>query len=124
MGPGDRGQGGEGEAPAIEEWPLDVLERAVADPGRTVVLLDVRTPGEYLQGSLPGAVSMPLDEIDARHGELPADAEIVCLCPDGERSAVAAVILRSLGHPRSVLLSGGLGAAGIETDEGGSGPQA
>jgi rhodanese-related sulfurtransferase len=80
------------------------------------VLLDVRTPGEFAQGSLPGAVNMPLDELDTRHGELEEDAEIVCLCPDGERSAVAVVILRHLGHDRVALLHGGLEGMGIVTD--------
>lgn len=114
--------GGAGKAAPIEEWSAAALERALADPMRTVVLLDVRTAGEFAQGSLPGAVSMPLDEIDARHGELEPEAEVVCLCPDGERSAVAAVILRSLGHRQTVLLAGGLEAAGIVTDpDGGAG---
>lgn len=113
------GSGG-GEPAPIEEWSAAALERALADPARTVVLLDVRTAGEFAQGSLPGAVSMPLDEIDARHGELGPEAEVVCLCPDGERAAVAAVILRSLGHRHAVLLAGGLDAVGIATDPDGA----
>lgn len=108
--------GGDATPPPITEWSAAEVEAALADPARRVVLLDVRTPGEFMQGSLPGAVSMPLDEIDARHGELLADAEIVCLCPDGERAAVAVVILRFLGHARAVLLAGGLESMGIETD--------
>jgi phage shock protein E len=107
---------GAGAPPPLEEWSAAELAAALADPERTVVLLDVRTPGEFVQGSLPGAVSMPLDEIDARHGELGPDAEIVCLCPNGERAAVAAVILHSLGHGRAALLAGGLDGMGIETD--------
>lgn len=105
-----------GEAARIEEWEPAVFERVLADPARRVVLVDVRSPGEFAQGSLPGARNMPLDEIDKRHGELAADAELVCLCPDGERAAVAVVILRSLGHPHVALLAGGLSAVGIETD--------
>jgi rhodanese-related sulfurtransferase len=104
----------------IPEWTPDELRRALEDPGRRVVLLDVRTAAEFAHGSLPGALSMPLDEIDERCGEIPPDAEVVCLCPDGERAAVAVVLLRSLGVPRAALLAGGLRALGLagEEDEG------
>ncbi len=108
--------GGDGAPTRIEEWSAARLDEALADPGRRVLLVDVRTAGEFAQGSLPGALSMPLDEIDARHGELGTEAEIVCLCPNGERAAVAVVILQSLGHPDVVLLGGGLEALGIATD--------
>ena len=107
---------GAGDPGPIDEWPPAALEQALADRARHVVLLDVRMPGEFQQGSLPGALSMPLDEIDARHGELAPDAEVVCLCPDGERAAVAVVMLRALGHRHAALLAGGLRAVGIDTD--------
>lgn len=103
----------------IPEWSASALEAALADPGRRVYVVDVRTPGEFAQGSVPGAHPMPLDEIDARHGEIPADAQVVCVCPDGERSAVAVVLLAELGRPGAVVLAGGLDAMGIATDEDG-----
>lgn len=115
------------EPVAIPEWTAEELARALADGARSVFLLDVRTEAEFAQGSLPGARSMPLDQIDERHGEIPADAEVVCLCPDGERAAVAVVLLRAAGHMKAALLAGGLRSMGIETDvdvgeEDGQGP--
>lgn len=45
-----------------------------------VVVIDVRPPEEYRAGSIPGAISIPLPELERRLGELPRDAEIVAYC--------------------------------------------
>lgn len=45
-----------------------------------VVVLDVRPAVEYAAGHIPGAVSIPLDELRARLDELPSDMEIVAYC--------------------------------------------
>jgi len=45
-----------------------------------VLVLDVRPAAEYAAGHIPGAVSIPLDELEARLGELPANTEIVAYC--------------------------------------------
>ena len=45
-----------------------------------VLVLDVRPAAEYAAGHIPGAVSIPLDELEARLGELPANREIVAYC--------------------------------------------
>jgi len=45
-----------------------------------VLVLDVRPVAEYAAGHIPGAVSIPLDELQARLGELPASTEIVAYC--------------------------------------------
>ena len=44
------------------------------------VLLDVRPPEEYRAGHLPGARSVPLEELPTRLAELPIDALIVTYC--------------------------------------------
>jgi rhodanese-related sulfurtransferase/DNA-binding transcriptional ArsR family regulator len=45
-----------------------------------VVLLDVRPPEEYAAGHIAGAVSVPLELVEALLDTLPADAEIVAYC--------------------------------------------
>lgn len=45
-----------------------------------VVLIDVRPAEEFDAGHIDGAVSIPLDELDERLAELPADSEIVAYC--------------------------------------------
>ncbi|MFB6262909.1 MAG: ArsR/SmtB family transcription factor [Bradymonadaceae bacterium] len=45
-----------------------------------VTLIDVRPREEYEAGHLPGAVSVPLEELEERIDELPSDEEIVAYC--------------------------------------------
>ncbi len=45
-----------------------------------VVLLDARPVEEYTAGHLPGAISMPVDELERRLDELPRDRMIVAYC--------------------------------------------
>jgi rhodanese-related sulfurtransferase/biotin operon repressor len=47
--------------------------------GETVVL-DVRPAAEYVGGHLPGAVHIPLEELEQRLAELPRDREVVAYC--------------------------------------------
>jgi rhodanese-related sulfurtransferase/DNA-binding transcriptional ArsR family regulator len=45
-----------------------------------VTVIDVRPREEYAGGHLPGALSVPLDELAERLAELPEDAEVVAYC--------------------------------------------
>jgi rhodanese-related sulfurtransferase/DNA-binding transcriptional ArsR family regulator len=45
-----------------------------------VVVLDVRPAEEYAAGHIRGAVSIPLDQLDNRLSELPADVDVVAYC--------------------------------------------
>lgn len=45
-----------------------------------VVVLDVRPRHEYVSGHIPGAVSVPVEELERRLVELPADVEVVAYC--------------------------------------------
>lgn len=60
-------------------------------------LVDVRTPAEHAAGAIPGAVHIPLDDLRARHDELP-DGAVVVHCQVGQRGHTAARILDQLGH--------------------------
>jgi rhodanese-related sulfurtransferase len=45
-----------------------------------VTVLDVRPPEEYASGHVPGAVNVPLKELEERLKELPHEQEIVAYC--------------------------------------------
>ncbi len=64
------------------------------------LLLDVRTPGEYKAGHLPGAVSIPMGEFVHRFDELPADKDhpIFIYCNTDRRSGYAALVAIALGY--------------------------
>lgn len=61
------------------------------------VVVDVRSAAEHVAGSIPGAVLMPLDELRARHRELP-NAPLVVHCQVGQRGHTAVRLLTQLGH--------------------------
>ncbi len=65
-----------------------------------VTLLDVRPDEEFALGHLPGAVNIPLDELEKRLSELPKDAEIVAYCRGAYcvLSFEAVAALRSKGY--------------------------
>ncbi len=45
-----------------------------------VTVIDVRPPEEFAAGHLPGAISMPLDELDKGLEHLAPDGEVVAYC--------------------------------------------
>ena len=78
------------------------LDAAVAG-GATVI--DVRTPGEFAAGSIPGARLVPVDELRDRVDELP-EGLLVVHCAVGIRGHTAVRILAQLGRD-AVNLDGG-----------------
>ena len=59
-------------------------------------LVDVRTPEEFVLGTLPGAVSIPVDQLRERVDEL-EKRDIVVTCQVGQRGHVATLLLNELG---------------------------
>ncbi|MFT3924134.1 MAG: rhodanese-like domain-containing protein [Myxococcales bacterium] len=76
------------------------------------LVLDVRTPEEYAQGHLEGAMLIPVAELEARVDEVEQalggnkDKKIVAYCRSGRRSGVAKGILESHGYA-NVINGGG-----------------
>jgi rhodanese-related sulfurtransferase len=84
----------------------------VCDDARKLVaegahLVDVRTPHEYAQGALPGAVNIPLQNLLAGMQQLEQGKPIILYCASGMRSQQAARALSLFGHS-SVHDLGGL----------------
>ncbi len=73
-----------------------------------VVLVDVRPAEEYAAGHIEGALSIPLDELERRLAELPADREIVAYCrgPFCAYAHTAVRRLRASGRSASRLREG------------------
>lgn len=62
------------------------------------LLVDVRTPGEFAAGHLPGAVNVPLNELQRRVDALgPKEQPKVVYCASGTRSALARSMLKGRG---------------------------
>jgi rhodanese-related sulfurtransferase len=83
---------------------VEELGRALGSPQAPLVV-DVRMPAEYRSVHLDPSVSLPLDEIGRRRGELPRDRDLVLVCRTGARARLAAEELTDL---RTRVLEGGL----------------
>ena len=70
------------------------------------VLLDVRNPTELKNGSLAGAINIPVDQLRYRMDELPKDKEIIVYCQVGLRGNVAYHQLVNKGYKARNLLGG------------------
>lgn len=60
------------------------------------VLVDVRDPGEFRAGHIPGAINVPLRDIQDL--ELPLDTPIFLYCLWGSRSVQAGKLLEEMGY--------------------------
>ena len=83
----------------------ELMER-LSDEG--VVVLDVRPEEEYRAGHIPGAISVPVDALEAALQTLPRDREIVAYCrgPYCVFSDEAVALLRSRGYRARRLRQG------------------
>jgi rhodanese-related sulfurtransferase len=60
-------------------------------------IVDVRTPGEFSEGSVQGAVNIPLDEVESRINEFKGKPFVIVFCRSGNRSGKAKNILENHG---------------------------
>lgn len=81
-----------------------------ADPD--VLVVDVRTPGEFASAHIPGAVNLPLDQVDAHLRRIVADAggTMLLICQSGGRATRAHTALTRAGLTDVVVLEGGMNA--------------
>ncbi|VEF48848.1 SirA-like domain-containing protein [Bacillus freudenreichii] len=66
----------------------------------SIVVLDVREAAEYTFNHIPGAVSIPMGELDERANELGKEQEIFVVCRTGNRSDLAAQKLNEKGFEK------------------------
>nr|WP_229909362.1 rhodanese-like domain-containing protein [Streptomyces flavofungini] len=74
-----------------------------------LAVVDVRTPGEFAAGHLPGAHNIPLERLTEALPALRAAAargELLLVCASGNRSARACATLAENGVPAATLTGG------------------
>ena len=91
---------------ALEEVDATELMERLSDEG--VVVLDVRPEEEYRAAHIPGAISVPVDTLEAALQMLPKDREVVAYCrgPYCVFSDEAVALLRSRGYRARRLRQG------------------
>jgi rhodanese-related sulfurtransferase len=85
----------------------EALRDKLAGPNPPL-LVDVRRPDEVAICALPGALHLPMDEIQDRWAELDPEKETVVFCHHGVRSLSVTVFLRNQGFKNVSSLSGGI----------------
>lgn len=93
------------QQPSVEEVSVDET-RARQRAG--AVIVDVREPSEWKEGTIPGARLISLGSLAGRVQELDPAQEIITVCRSGQRSLTAAVILQRAGFSRVSSMAGGM----------------
>jgi len=86
--------------------PVFYAEEVAAVDRTQKTLLDVRTVDEFEQGSIPGTLNIPLDELRKRLAELDKSKEILVFCQVGLRGYLATRILLQHGFTAKNLSGG------------------
>ncbi|MCZ8518237.1 MULTISPECIES: sulfurtransferase TusA family protein [Paenibacillus] len=76
--------------------------------GEPLAVLDVRESAEYCFGHIPGALSIPLGELEARLGELNREHPLYVVCRTGSRSDLAAQQLTAAGFTQVINVVPGM----------------
>lgn len=84
------------------------VEEALTRYENNDYIIDVRTPGEYAEGHIPGVKLLPLQELGRRYREVPQDREVYLICRSGSRSAEATVWLLKKGYTNVFNVNGGM----------------
>jgi rhodanese-related sulfurtransferase len=91
----------------VREVSVDDAMKAYEQDDKTV-FLDVREPGEWNLGRIPGAVFIPRGQLERDvEGRVPRDARVIVYCASGNRSAFAAETLTQMGYTDVASLSAG-----------------
>ena len=93
--------------------------KADRDRGAELQVIDVRRPGEHQAGHVPGALNLPLDQLEHSLGRLDSKRPVAIVCQSGYRSSAAASLLARAGFSDLANVVGGTAAwiqAGLPTE--------
>jgi rhodanese-related sulfurtransferase len=77
-----------------DEISVDEVETLLDDENRPRIV-DIRSPGEFARGHIPGSENVPFGELPDRIDELAGADHIVTVCPHGKASVQAARLIGS-----------------------------
>lgn len=95
---------------AVPRMTIDELKTLMGH--RSVVIIDVRTPDEFAQGRIPGAININFTEVMGEASRFAGEKRTIvayCACGNEMTAARAAVDLAARGVPGVKALKGGWG---------------
>ena len=97
----------EGGEPFVRWIDRAELEALLED--KDLVIIDIRTPREFRGGHIPGAVNVPLDDIERGRADLDRyrDRAVLIYCRTVNRSGLAIPLLQAKGFREIYVLRGG-----------------
>ena len=89
-----------------------VTAQALIAANPDVLVVDVRTPGEFESAHIEGAINLPLEQVDDHLRRVVADAggTVLLICQSGARATRAHKRLCEAGLPGAKVLAGGMNA--------------
>jgi glyoxylase-like metal-dependent hydrolase (beta-lactamase superfamily II)/rhodanese-related sulfurtransferase len=94
------------EIEAIPQMPVDELHARIAE-GIDLQVVDVRRPGEYVCGHVPGAINLTLAHLEQDLSRLNSNRPAAVICASGYRSSAATSILERRGFSQIFNVVGG-----------------
>ncbi|AHM56870.1 hypothetical protein EAL2_c15750 [Peptoclostridium acidaminophilum DSM 3953] len=93
--------------------------KKLLDTEKDLLVIDVRSEGEYLGGHIPGAVHMPITEMVQKADELKSmsDKPVLLYCLSGNRSPKPAMLLEKIGFSKVYHLACGISDWPYEIDD-------
>ena len=91
---------------AIPQMPVDELRDRLAEGG-SLQVVDVRRPGEYAGGHVPGAINVILAHLEEELSRLDSNRPTAVICASGYRSSAATSILERRGFSQVFNVVGG-----------------
>jgi rhodanese-related sulfurtransferase len=83
------------------------IRRALQQKEHSLQLIDVRSRAEWLKGHLPGAISLPLLELNSKIGSIDLSKPSLIYCEEGYRATTAAsILLRHKSSDIGILMDG------------------
>ena len=82
--------------------------RSHLDDSNPPLVIDVRTPNEWINSHIARAKSIPLPELPNRLTEIPDEQTLAVICGSGYRSSIAASLLQAHGISRLQNVAGGM----------------
>ena len=95
--------------PNVPQVTAEDVKKAIEEK-EACILLDVRTPGEYVRGKIAGSINLPVDKVDCDVLKVVPDksAKVYVYCLSGSRSIHAVDAMVKLGYTNVFDMEHGL----------------